>query len=113
MLLPTFAESTATMREKMFWALIATLAVGQLIAIWMLCSQQVRQAQAREATVQVERMALADCLRYIPGSTPHHCAARLATKHDPNAVLAAGENTAHLGASISAGRTAHVNFSLR
>jgi hypothetical protein len=100
-------------REKMFWASVAVLAVGQLAAIWMLCSHQVRQAQARAATMQVERSALADCLRYIPGSTPHHCSARLATAHDPNAVLAAGENTAGLSASASVGRVAHVNFSLR
>jgi hypothetical protein len=108
------ANIAVTMRKKMFWALIGGLAVGQLIAIWMLCSQQVRQAQAREATVQVDRMALADCLRSGPGNTPRHCAARLAApKHDPHAVLAAGENTVNLGAPRSAGRPAHVNFSLR
>lgn len=110
----TSAKSAATAREKMFWALIATLAVVQLIAFWMLCSHQVRQAQARDATVQVERMAVADCLRYIPKSTPNHCAARLASaRHDPDAVLAASENTAHIGASASVGRATHVNFSLR
>jgi hypothetical protein len=100
-------------REKMFWGSVAALAVGQLAAIWMLCNHQVRQAQAREATMQVERTALADCLRYIPGSTPRHCSTRLATAHDPNAVMATSENTAGLSAAASVGRVAHVNFSLR
>jgi hypothetical protein len=100
-------------REKMFWASVTALAVGQLAAIWMLCNYQVREAQAREATIQVERTALADCLRYIPGSTPHHCTARLATAHDPNAVLAAGENTAGFSTAAAVGRATHVNFSLR
>jgi hypothetical protein len=91
--MPSIAfKMPATAREKMFWALIGTLAVGQLIAFWMLCSYQVRQAQAREATVQVNRVAAA----------PH--------RHDPNAVLAATENTAHLGASSI--RPTHVNFTL-
>jgi uncharacterized protein (DUF1684 family) len=102
-----------TAREKMFWASVVALAVGQLAAIWVLCSHQVRQAQAREATMQVERTALADCLRYIPGSTPHRCSARLATAHDPDAVRAAGENTAGLSAAARLGRAAHVNFTLR
>jgi hypothetical protein len=112
---PRAANIPVTMRQKMFWALIATLAVGQLAAIWMLCSYQVRQAQAREATVQVDRMALADCLRSGPASTPRHCASRLAAaRHDPHAVLAATENTANFSVlSAPPGRAAHVNFSLR
>ena len=44
----------------------------------MLCSQQVRKAQARDAAWQVERMAMADCLRYIPKATLHSCASRIA-----------------------------------
>jgi hypothetical protein len=91
--LPTSAQGAVTVRQKMFWALVAALAVGQLIAFWMLCSHQVRQAQAREATLQVERVT------------------RLAQPHDRNAVLAATENTAHAGQS--AGRASAVNFSLR
>jgi hypothetical protein len=106
------AIPAATTREKMFWGSVTVLAVGQLAALWMLCNHQVRQAQARAATVQVERLAVADCLRYIPGSTPHHCATRLAARHDPHA-LAAIENTASLSASASPSGAVHVNFSLR
>lgn len=111
---PTSAKTAVTAREKMFWALIATFAVGQLIAFWMLCSHQVRQAHARAATVQGERTALADCLRYISRSTPNRCAARLAPpRHDPDAVLAASENTAHISATASVSGATQVNFSLR
>jgi hypothetical protein len=106
------SAKNATSREKIFWAFIGMLAVGQLIAIWMLCSHQVSLAQARQATAQVERMALADCLRAAPGLASRECEARLAApRHDPRAVLAASENTAHF--SAAAGRAAHVNFSLR
>jgi hypothetical protein len=80
MLSQTTAQTAAATRAKMFWALIATLAVGQLVAIWMLCSHQVRQAELRQATVQVDRIAVADCMRFIPGTTPQQCAARLAAR---------------------------------
>jgi hypothetical protein len=96
---PPLARIAAWPRDKRFWALIATLAVGQLVAFWMLCNYQVRQAQARGATVQVERMAVAACLRYGPGAIPDHCAARLATRHEPGALRAASENTAHISAA--------------
>jgi hypothetical protein len=105
----TTAQTAATTRAKMFWALIATLAVGQLIAIWMLCSHQVRQAELRSATVQVERVALQDCLRFIPRATPQHCAARLAARHEPDALAKAAENTAHISAASARG----VSFQLR
>ena len=89
---PSAAKNAAPAREKMFLALIVTLAVAQLVAFWMLCSHQVREAQARGATVQVGR------------SAGQH-------GHDANALLAAGKNTAHIGAS--AGQPIPVNFTLR
>ena len=78
-------------REKLFLAAIVTLAVMQLIAFWLLCSHQVREAQAREATLQ---------MRTASRSQPH----------DARSVLAASENTAHL--SVSSGRRT-VNYSVR
>ena len=105
---PPPARTAPWPREKMFWALVAALALGQLVALWMLCNYQVRSAQARNETLQAERMALADCLR----DTPHHCAARLATRHDPRALMAASENTAYIGAATMSSATL-VNFSRR
>jgi hypothetical protein len=50
---PRIANAIAAAREKLFLALIVTLAVAQLIAFWMLCDYQVQHAQARGAGVQV------------------------------------------------------------
>lgn len=109
MLSRTTVQTAASTRARMFWSLIVTLAVGQLIAIWMLCNHQVRQAELRHANVQAERLALADCLRFTPQATPQHCAVRLAERHLPSALVAASENTAHI--STAAARP--VSFQLR
>jgi hypothetical protein len=85
------ARTMPTVRDKIFWSLIAALALGQLIAFWMICISQVRRAETREATVQVERVAVSDCMRYIPGATPQKCAARLAAEQ--NLLLANQEPT--------------------
>jgi len=63
-------------RIRMLWALLAAVAVGQLFAFWLLCSHQVRKAEARRDEVVVQQMALTDCLQYIPGSTIASCSAR-------------------------------------
>ncbi len=74
----TTAKTPDVSRDKLFWAIASAMVVGQLVAFWMLCSHQVRKAEVRDATAQVERMAVADCLRYIPGATLSSCAARIA-----------------------------------
>lgn len=58
------------------WVLLAALAAAQLFALWLLCSHQVRKAEARRNESVVQQMALSDCLRYIPGSTIASCNAR-------------------------------------
>lgn len=65
-------------RSRTFWIVVGTIVASQLVAFWLLCSHQVRKAEARNAEVQMARMALADCLQYIPGSTIASCVARLA-----------------------------------
>ena len=109
---PPPATTAPWPRGKMFWVLVAALALGQLAALWMLCSYQVHSAQARNQTLRVERMALADCLRYGHEATPPHCAARLAAQHDPQALMAATENTAYLNAAPPS-RVTLVDFSRR
>jgi hypothetical protein len=64
-------------RSRMFWIVLGALATGQLFAFWLLCSHQMRRAEARQNEVTVQQMALADCLQYIPGSTIASCANRL------------------------------------
>jgi hypothetical protein len=63
-------------RSRMFWVLLGALAAGQLFAFWLLCSHQVRKAEARQNEEVVQQMALSDCLQYIPGSTIASCTAR-------------------------------------
>jgi bacteriorhodopsin len=63
-------------RSRMLWVLFAAIAAGQLFAFWLLCSHQVRKAQARQNEIVVQQMALSDCLQYIPGSTIASCSAR-------------------------------------
>jgi hypothetical protein len=65
-------------RDRAFWIAASVLVLGQLMAFWMLCSHQVRMAEVRHASAQVERLAVADCLRYLPNATMGSCAARMA-----------------------------------
>lgn len=63
-------------RSQAFWILLGALAMGQLFAFWLLCSHQVRKAEARQNEAVVQQMALSDCLQYIPGSTIASCTSR-------------------------------------
>lgn len=81
-------------RSRLFWLVLGALVAGQLFAFWLLCSHQVRKAEARSNEVLVHQMALADCLQYVPGSTIASCSARI----DPAAVQQAGARPAMAGA---------------
>ena len=70
------ADVPQQVRIHMMWVLLGALAAGQLFAFWLLCSHQVRKAEARHNETVVQQMALADCLQYIPGSTIASCAVR-------------------------------------
>jgi hypothetical protein len=74
------AKTHGLPRDKFFWAAAVTLLVAQLVAFWMLCSNQVRQAELRDASLQVERTAIADCLRHAPDASLRTCAVRVAGK---------------------------------
>ena len=79
-------------RSAGFWIILGGVVVAQLIAFWVLCSQQVRKAEARSAETQMAQMALADCLQYVPGSTIASCTSRLAPA-GPSQTAAAGQVT--------------------
>lgn len=68
--------STQQARSRLFWVVLGTLAAAQLLAFWLLCSHQVRKAEARNTAIMVQQMALSDCLQYIPGSTIASCSRR-------------------------------------
>jgi hypothetical protein len=99
-------------RDKLFWIMIGALVVAQLAAFWMLCRQQVLNAQAREAVVQVERMAMAECLRHVPRASSGNCAPRMAARENHgDSGLAAGDAGGVMRASMSSALP--VNFTLR
>src|SRR6478735_9135955 len=64
-------------QNRLFWAALGALVLLQLVAFWMVCSHQVRQAEVRDNAVAVQQMALSDCLQYIPGSTIASCSSQL------------------------------------
>ena len=71
-------KPAALPRDQAFWLGATVLVLGQLVAFWMLCSQQVRKAEVRNAAMQVERVALAECLRSVPQASLTSCAQRIA-----------------------------------
>jgi hypothetical protein len=64
-------------RTRAFWVVFIGLALAQLVAFWLVCSHQVRKAEARSTEVMVQQMALSDCLQYIPGSTIASCSSQM------------------------------------
>jgi hypothetical protein len=82
-------HTAAAPRDRAFWIAASVLVLGQLVAFWMLCSHQVRMAEVRHASAQVERLAVADCLRYVPNATMGSCSARMAPLD--NQVATAGQ----------------------
>ena len=89
-------------RNRMFWPVLAGVIVVQLLALWLLCSHQVRLAEARDTENQVLRMALTDCLQYIPGATIATCTSRSAE---------GGLQTAAMGAARAPSGVVPVGFS--
>src|SRR5262245_44245702 len=71
-----YTDGSQQVRARALWMLLGALAAGQLFAFWLLCSHQVRKAEARQNEAVVQQMALSDCLQYIPGSTIASCSAR-------------------------------------
>jgi hypothetical protein len=73
----TLASDPHQPRSRAFWLLLGAVAAAQLMALWLLCSHQMRRAEARHNEMTVQQMALADCLQFIPGSTIASCANRI------------------------------------
>lgn len=60
MLPPLIESSRHSPADRWLWALLGFLVVGQLLAFWMVCRQQVDRAEVREAQLRAERIALRD-----------------------------------------------------
>jgi hypothetical protein len=77
------SDTDSSSRSRWWWMLLAGVALGQLFAFWLLCSHQVRKAEARQNESTIQQMALADCLQYIPGSTIASCTSRTDANAQP------------------------------
>ena len=60
MLPPLLDRTRPHPADKWLWALLAFLVVAQLVAFWMLCSDQVQKAEVRDAAMRAERLAMRD-----------------------------------------------------
>jgi hypothetical protein len=107
------ANIALTGRDSLFRVMLATVVVAQLVAFWMVCRQQVSNAQAREAVVRVESMAMADCLRNVRRSTPDSCATRIAIEREANTLLAAGGERDAFPVRASMSSAVPLSFTLR
>jgi hypothetical protein len=74
---PHEEEQQPLAQNRLFWTAVGALVLLQLVAFWMVCSHQVRQAEVRDNAVAVQQMALSDCLQYIPGSTIASCSSQI------------------------------------
>ena len=59
--------------DRLLWPTVAALMVGQLLAIYLLCSSQVSLARDREASLQRRQLAIAQCLQTVPKATRSSC----------------------------------------
>lgn len=74
-MLPRFLDpADGSPRERAVWLVLAAVIATQLLAFFLLCSHQVRKAEARRAAWQVQQLAASDCLQYVAGSTIAGCA---------------------------------------
>ena len=60
MLPPLLDRNQPHPADKWLWAVLIAMVVGQLFAFWMLCQDQVRKAEMRDAQVRAERVAVRD-----------------------------------------------------
>lgn len=108
------AKTPGTPRGVLFWAIAGSLLAGQLAALWMLCSHQVRKAEVRHATMQVERMAMANCLRDANRATLNRCATRVTAPDEvPNNLLLTAQNSGQGAHSAPMSSRVPVSFTLR
>jgi hypothetical protein len=90
MLPPLLDRTQPSAADKWLWALLGFLVVGQVVALWMLCSQQVQKAEIREAQLRAERIALRDdCAPRNGRATCMPRTAQLQPAGDANAMMAA------------------------
>lgn len=92
MSVPPQEQKATPLHDRRLSMVLAVLALGLLAAFWMVCSHQVRKAQIRDISLAVQRVAVADCLRYVPRATLNSCVNRVEPgRREPAAAVAAGD----------------------
>lgn len=112
---PPQEQKTAAWHDRRLWMVPAALALGLLAAFWMVCSHQVRKAQIRDISLAVQRVAVTDCLRYVPRATLNSCVDRVDPgRREPAAAVTAGDKPAAAPvasrATMSSGAPVNVAF---
>ena len=69
----TFHRYATLPRTLLLPVLLCVLVMAQLFGFYELCAAQVRVAKDRAETLQLQRTALANCLRDLPSATPAGC----------------------------------------
>ena len=64
----------ATPRERAFWLVLAAVAASQLLAFYLVCTHQVREAQVRRTAAVVQHVAFTDCPPAVDGLPASGCA---------------------------------------
>jgi undecaprenyl pyrophosphate phosphatase UppP len=78
MLENTLEQIDRTPRAQLLWLMAGALVLGQLAAVYLLCSHQVSQARARDASLQQRQLAIAQCLSTVRGASRSGCTHGLA-----------------------------------
>lgn len=90
MLPPLLDNSQPSPADKWLWALLGALVVGQVVALWLLCSRQVEKAEVREAALRAQRVAMTDeCAPRNGRATCMPANTRRPPQPDVNAVMQA------------------------
>jgi hypothetical protein len=90
MLPPLLDKTERTPADRWLWALLGALVAGQIVALWLLCQQQVDKAEVREATLRAERLAMRDeCAPKDGRATCMPPGLQPRAANDVNAVMAA------------------------
>ncbi len=77
MLTALLDPQTQMPRSRLFWVVLGAVALVQIVALWLLCSQQVHRAEARHQELTTQQLALADCVQHVPGATLATCSNRI------------------------------------
>lgn len=83
-------------RDRWVWALLPILAIAQIAALWMLCLNQVRNAESRHSNQVAEQRAVEECVRQNSKGSLILCADR--ASGTPVSVMPADRGQAILAA---------------